>query len=247
GGEAPLITYNGETYNFAALKSTLEARGVTFTTRTDTEVILRGYDAWGIDVLKRLRGMFALGLWDHASKRLLLARDRLGIKPLYYFRGEGFLLFASEVRALLATGLVPKRLDHMALWQYLSYQSIPAPRTMVEGVRVLPPAHWMTVGPTGDLHEGSYWNMLDATSTPADMSPEEARRRVGDLLRDAVDAHMVSDVPVGAFLSGGIDSSAVVALMREAGHTPRTFSVGFDEDAFDESEHAKLRRANGRT
>jgi asparagine synthase (glutamine-hydrolysing) len=238
--QSSTITYNGEAYNFTSLKSALAARGATFTTRTDTEVILRGYDAWGIDVLKRLRGMFALALWDRTKRQMLLARDRLGIKPLYYFRGDGVFLFASEVRALLATGLVPKQLDRIALWQYLSYQSIPAPRTLVEGVRVLPPAQWMTVGHSGDINEGSYWNMLSATAEPVDLSPEEARRRVGDLLRDAVDAHMVSDVPVGAFLSGGIDSSAVVALMREGGHTPRTFSVGFDEDGFDESAHADL-------
>ena len=169
-------------------------------------------------------------LWDQAERRLLLARDRLGIKPLYYFRGDGFLLFASEVRALLATGLVPRRLDATALWQYLGYQSVPAPRTLVDGVQALRPGSWMTIGADGRRDEsdgtGTCW-------TPRRRRVDRVGRRgpaaVGDLLRDAVAAHMVSDVPVGAFLSGGIDSSAVVALMREAGHTPRTFSVGFDE------------------
>ena len=231
------ITYNGETYNFRELRKELERGGARFQTRSDTEVLLQAYDAWGPDLLTRLRGMFALALWDAAAKRLLLARDRLGIKPLYYYGGDGFFLFASEVRALLATDLVPRRLDPTALWQYLGYQSIPAPRTLVHGVRALEPGYWMTVALDGRQTRGAYWNML-ASSEAGDLSPAEARRRTGELLRESVAAHMVSDVPVGAFLSGGIDSSAVVALMREAGHTPRTFSVGFDERAFDESSHA---------
>jgi asparagine synthase (glutamine-hydrolysing) len=236
---SPCITYNGETYNFAHLKSRLETT-VRFSSKSDTEVILRGYDVWGIDVLKELRGIFAFGLWDERRQRLLIARDHLGIKPLYYYRGDGFLLFASEVRALLASELVPRRLDASALWQYLGCQAIPAPRTLVEGVRALEPGHWMTIGPTGDTAQGEYWNMLAAAREPNDMSPDEARRAVGDLLRDAVAANMVSDVAVGAFLSGGIDSSAVVALIRAAGFTPRTFSIGFADRAFDESAHAEL-------
>src|SRR5262245_51680563 len=155
-GGSPCITYNGETYNYSAIKSRLEADGSSFVSKTDTEVILRGYDTWGIDVLKQLRGIFAFGLWDEHRLQLLIARDRLGVKPLYYFRGDGFLLFASEVRALLATGLVPRRLDVTALWQYLGCQSIPAPRTLVEGVRALEPAHWMTVGPNGRVEQAEY-------------------------------------------------------------------------------------------
>jgi asparagine synthase (glutamine-hydrolysing) len=239
--DRPYVTYNGETYNFLELKSELERGGARFESRSDTEVLLRGYEAWGIDVVSRLRGMFAFGLWDPARRRLLLARDRFGIKPLYYFAGNGYLLFGSEVRALLATGLVPRRLDATAVWQYLGYQSIPAPRTLVEGVRMLEPGNWITVAADGARVQREYWNLLTgAGDRPCDVSPEIARRRVGDLLRESVTAHMVSDVPVGAFLSGGIDSSAVVALMREAGHCPQTFSVGFAERAFDESAHAAL-------
>ena len=237
----PCITYNGEAYNFLALKQELETRGDRFASRTDTEVLLRGYDAWGVDVLPRLRGMFAFGLWDQANRRLLLARDRLGIKPLYYFKADGVLLFASEIRALLATGLVPRKLDATALWQYLGYQSIPAPRTLVDGVRVLDAASWLLADETGRTSSGQYWNMLDRAAGPAPSAdPQEIRRTVGELLRDAVSSHLVSDVPVGAFLSGGIDSTAVVGLMREAGVTPRTFSVGFAERDFDESAHATL-------
>ncbi len=239
-GARPWIAYNGEAYNFATLRAELERHGASFTSHSDTEVLLRGYDAWGIDVLSRLRGMYAFGLWDAERSRLLIARDRLGIKPVYLYRGDGFLLFSSEVRALLATGLVPRTLDPTALWQYLGYQSVPAPRSMVAGVEMLEPASWLTLTGAGDVQTGRYWNMLDAAARPVDVSAAEARRRVGDMLRDAVSAHLVSDVPVGAFLSGGIDSSAVVALMREAGITPRTFSIGFTEQAFDESAHAAL-------
>src|SRR5262245_20715514 len=234
------ITYNGETYNFRELRSELEQSGARFHSRTDTEVLLHGYAAWGLDLLPRLRGMFAAALWDPCAKRLLLARDRLGIKPLFYYSGNGCLLCVSEVRALLATGLVPNRLDRTALWQYLGYQSIPAPRTLVQGIRALQPGHWMTVSAEGQQAHGAYWQMLAPHNAVIDVSPAEARRRTGELLRESVAAHMVSDVPVGAFLSGGIDSSAVVALMREAGHQPRTFSVGFDERPFDESSHAAV-------
>jgi asparagine synthase (glutamine-hydrolysing) len=240
-GRIGWVTYNGETYNFRELRRELEQAGARFHTRTDTEVLLRGYEAWGLDLLPRLRGMFAFALWDPSTKRVLLARDRLGIKPLYYYSGDGYLVFASEVRALLASNLVPRRLDRTAVWQYLGYQSIPAPRTLVEGVRALAPGHWLTVGLDGTQERRAYWQMLrPAPTQSADIAPVEAYQRTGELLRDAVAAHMVSDVPVGAFLSGGIDSSAVVALMREAGHQPRTFSIGFDESAFDESSHAAL-------
>jgi asparagine synthase (glutamine-hydrolysing) len=238
--DSTFITYNGESYHFADLRATLEREGAAFASGSDTEVLLRGYERWGIDILSRADGMFAFGVWDQRQQRLLLARDRLGIKPLYFFKGDGLFLFASEVRALLATDLVPRRLDRTALWQYLGSQSVPAPRTLVEGVRALPPARWMTVSGEGAIAEGEYWHMLDAASRPLDVSAPEARQRVRERLREAVAAHMVSDVPVAAFLSGGIDSSAIVALMRETGFTPRTFSIGFREQAFDEAPYAQI-------
>jgi asparagine synthase (glutamine-hydrolysing) len=238
--ESACITYNGETYNFGQLRTELERDGASFRSRSDTEVILRGYGTWGLDVLSRVRGMFAFGLWDAAQQRLLLARDRLGIKPLYYCAADGFFLFASEVRALLATGLVPRRINPVGLWHYLGYQSVPAPLTMIDGVSALEPGHWITVDARGRVASGEYWNMLTAACESTDPSPSDARRQTADLLREAVSSHLVSDVPVGAFLSGGIDSSAVVALIREAGHQPRTFSIGFKERAFDETEYADL-------
>src|SRR5262249_19195196 len=158
------------------------------------------------------------------SKQLVLARDRFGIKPLYYYQGDGMLAFASEVRALLASGLVPRRLDPIGLWQYLGYQSVPAPRTLVDGIRLLEPGTWMAVGAAGARTSQRYWNLLAKThAAPLEPSPQEAWRAVGTLLRESVAEHLVSDVPVGAFLSGGIDSSAIVALMHEAGRRPTTF------------------------
>ncbi len=237
---SPWVSFNGEIYNFGELRRALSHAGQPFTSQTDTEVILRGYQAWGADVVQRLRGMFAFALWDPAEGRLLVARDRLGIKPVYVYRGDGYALFASEVRALLASGLVPRRIDVTGLWQYLGYQAPAAPRTLVDGVRAMPPGSWLSLAGEGALSEGTYWRMLDSARRPLDVSEAEATRLVADRLRDAVATHLVSDVPVGAFLSGGIDSSAVVALMKEAGVVPRTFSVGFTEQQFDESRYAML-------
>jgi asparagine synthase (glutamine-hydrolysing) len=234
------ITCNGEVYNYRDLRQVLSSSLTPWTSRTDTEVVLRAYARWGKDCLDHLDGMFAFAIWDAQQKLLLLARDRLGIKPLYYYTGDGFLLFASEVRALSASGLVPPHLDPVAVWQYLTYQSIPAPRTLLQGVRALAPGSWLTVDLSGKVSEGRYWDPLQHASPAARTATEaESRRRVGALLRDAVASQLVSDVPLGAFLSGGIDSSAVVALMREAGQTPRTFSVVFPEKNYDEAQYAR--------
>ena len=234
------IAFNGEIYNFRELRERLDADPESWRSESDTEVILRAYERWGKDCLQHLRGMFAFALWDEARTELLIARDRLGIKPLYYFKGAGLFLFSSEVRALLASNLVPRKLDAVALWEYLGYQSVPAPRTLVEGVHALKPGCWMTVDAAGRVCEGSYWDLLENASHEAQTaSASESRRRVRQLLEEAIALHLVSDVPVGAFLSGGIDSSAIVALVREAGQTPRTFSVCFDESAYDENAYAR--------
>jgi asparagine synthase (glutamine-hydrolysing) len=235
------ITCNGEVYNYRELRQVLSPSSTPWTSRTDTEVVLRAYARWGKDCLDHLNGMFAFAIWDAQQKLLLLARDRLGIKPLYYYVGDGYFLFASEVRALLASGLVPPHLDPVAVWQYLTYQSIPAPRTLLQGVRALAPGSWLTVDLSGKVCEGRYWDPLQHASPAAPVATEsESRSRVGALLRDAVASQLVSDVPLGAFLSGGIDSSAVVALIREAGQTPRTFSVVFPEKNYDEAQYARL-------
>ena len=234
------ITFNGEIYNFRETRQRLDADPNAWRSESDTEVILRAYERWGRDCVEHLRGMFAFVIWDNARQELFIARDRLGIKPLYYYAAGGLFLFGSEVRTLLASNLVPRKLDALSLWQYLAYQSVPAPRTLIEGVHALKPGCWMVVDAAGQVSEGSYWDLLGNASTEArSSSKSESRRRVRELLEEAVALHLVSDVPVGAFLSGGIDSSAIVALVKEAGQTPRTFSVVFDESAYDENVYAR--------
>jgi asparagine synthase (glutamine-hydrolysing) len=234
------ITFNGEIYNYREVRKQLDADTDSWRSESDTEVILRAYERWGKDCLQRLRGMFAFALWDNERQELFIARDRLGIKPLYYYQAPGLFLFGSEVRSVLASDLVPRKLDTVALWEYLGYQSVPAPRTLVAGVKALRPGCWLSVDKTAQVSEGCYWDLLANASREAQTaSASESRRRVRELLEEAVALHLVSDVPVGAFLSGGIDSSAIVALVREAGRQPRTFSVVFDETKFDENVYAR--------
>ena len=234
------ITFNGEIYNFRELRQELQDIGEHFVSQSDTEIILRLYALYGIDGLHRLRGMFALALWDVQEQSLLLIRDRLGIKPLYYSVENGTLIFASEVRAILATDLVSRQIDPIALNEYLAYQSIPAPRTLIQGIQTLPPGNWLTIHASGQIQQQAYWDLLQNHSTEAHSADKPATvRQVGELLREATTLHLVSDVPVGVFLSGGIDSSAITALIREAGHTPYTFSVVFAESNFDESVYAR--------
>jgi asparagine synthase (glutamine-hydrolysing) len=239
------LAFNGEIYNFRRVRDELGDGGGPWSSDSDSEVILRAYARWGRACLERLRGMFAFAIYDRERRELFVARDRMGIKPLYYYRGEGFLIFASEVRALLSTGLVPRVLDTTSLQHYLAYQTVPAPRTMIEGVRMLPPGTWLTCDEAGSVQERRYWDPLENASAEAKHDTKaESRRRVAELLRESAALHLVSDVPVGAFLSGGIDSTAVAALMREAGHTPRTFSVVFTEEAYDEAPFARKAAAH---
>jgi asparagine synthase (glutamine-hydrolysing) len=234
------ITFNGEIYNYRQLRQELSADGRPWQSQTDTEVILRAYARWGRECVDHLRGMFAFGIWDAHRRELFLARDRLGIKPLYVYSSEREFVFASEVRALLASGLVPRRLDTESLRQYLAYQCAPADRTLVEGVRTVPPGTCLRVDVGNHVESWRYWDLLANASTEASADgPRERRGRVRELLRESVELHLVSDVPVGVFLSGGIDSSALVGLVREAGHMPHTFSVGFAERGLDETPRAR--------
>jgi len=244
------VVFNGEIYNFRALRRDLERRGHTFASRGDTEVLLRSYAAEGLDAVARWRGMFACVIWDASARTLHLVRDRLGIKPLYYYRDGARLLFASEVRALLASGRVPLRLNREALATYLAFGSVQEPLTLVAGVYALQPGHTLTLA-TGDLCEREYWDAalaagggdgaVSSLATGAAGTKTEAGTEAAllEVLRDAVGAHLVSDAPLGAFLSGGIDSGVVAALAREM--LPRrahTFCVGFASGALDESEAA---------
>jgi len=230
------ITYNGEVFNFRALRRDMEASGRSFHSESDTEVLLAGLGARGVDDVKNWRGMFALGWWDAGRKRLVLVRDRLGIKPLYYyFDGETFI-FASEVRALLATGLVPRRMSRAALESYLAYGSVEQPLTIIESVYSVLPGHSLSFE-NGHIESEPYWEIR---TDSIGQRTEEAGDEIGELLAESVRLRLVSDVPVGVFLSGGIDSSAVVALLRRAtAGTLESFSVCFREEEFSERDYAE--------
>lgn len=240
------IAYNGEIYNADELRGELERLGYTFRSRSDTEVILHGYEAWGEDVVQRLRGMFAFGVLTvqpgtGAVRRLFLARDRLGIKPLYYAEAPGGLVFASELQALQRFGLVGRAISAVGLVGYLMFGAVPSPWTIYDGVWALPPATTLT-WQDGQAELRRYWSLPHATV--ARCSYADAVAQVRALLEDAVRTHMVSDVPLGAFLSGGLDSSAVVALMRQAtSGVIRTCSMIFEESAYSEALYARVMAA----
>jgi asparagine synthase (glutamine-hydrolysing) len=240
------ITFNGEIYNFHEIRRDLEALGESFRSSCDTEVVLKAHRRWGIDCVKRFRGIFALAVWDPRVRAVHLARDQMGIKPLYWTllrdreTGEDVVLFASEVRALLASGAVPRRLDPAAVASYLWQGFVVGPHTIIEGVQLLPAASILTVeaGDRADrqncLALRQYWQLPSSTdrkTTVADLRSE---------LVNAVKMQLVSDVPLGVFLSGGIDSSAVAALASEVvAEELHTFTIGFEEDAYDESRYAR--------
>src|ERR1700704_868077 len=237
------IAYNGEVFNFHELRERLEGQGVQFSSHSDTEVILKAYVAYGENCLEHLRGMFAFAIWDNAAQKLFIARDRLGKKPLYYFIGEGFLFFASEVRALLATALIPRKINQDAVEQFLSFGSVSDPQTMVNGVMALQAGSHMTVG-NGTVAIHKYWDpagFAAANHATKRVEESEAIAKLEPLLTEAISLRMVSDVPVGVFLSGGIDSSALVAIL--AGHLKQkinTFSVVFKEGDYSEAEFSTL-------
>ena len=231
------ITYNGEIYNYRTLRAELIAAGHSFRTQTDTEVILHLYEEYGPGCLDRLRGMFAFAIWDRRRRRLFAARDRFGQKPFYYVEQGGKLIFASEIKGLLAHPDVPTEPEPAAVDYYLSLRFIPPPLTMLRGVRKLAARHWL-VWENGTLTTEPYWELrFRETGRRSDRDwIAELSERVGDAVR----SHLVSDVPVGAFLSGGIDSSIVIAAMAQVADEPiQTFSVGSDVVSFDETPYAR--------
>src|ERR1043166_8554143 len=231
------IVFNGEIYNYRELRKQLEDLGHHFETNSDTEAIVHAYDQYGTDCPKYLRGMFAFAIWDTRTHSLFLARDRVGKKPLLYARLPGQLIFASEFNALLQHPDVSRDIDYEAIHHYLSFMCVPAPLTAYQAIRKLEPGHWL-LWRDGELKTERYWQ-LDF-SKKIKISEEEAGERVVDLLREAVRIRLMSEVPLGAFLSGGIDSSAVVALMaQESSEKVKTFSIGFEEQDFSELHHAK--------
>jgi len=233
------IVFNGEVYNFPELRRDLQSRGVRFVSDSDTEVLLYGYREWGEQVVDRLVGMYAFAIWDAKNDQLFLARDRAGEKPLYYANGTWGFAFASEVGALTELPDVNTEIDPEALSLYLQYQYVPAPYSIYRGARKLLPGHAMRVQ-RGCVETWRYWDPVPVAAGPRlVISKADATTELESLLRTAVRGQMIADVPLGAFLSGGIDSTAIVSMMVELSTIPvRTFTVGFDDPAFDESKHA---------
>ena len=249
GGHQPMsnedntiwIVFNGEIYNHGDLRRELEGKGHIYKTRSDTETILHGYEEWGEEVVHRLRGMFAFAIWDEHQKRLFLARDRIGIKPLYYTWQRGNFVFGSEIKAILAMPGVERDVEPEALFHYLTLSATPAPLTMFRGIKKLAPGHTLTVGFDGKSRSCQYWDPIFADNILGKMSEVDIVERLRELLRESIRLRMMSDVPFGVFLSGGVDSSLNVALMSELMDRPvDTFSVAIRGDNFsDERSQAK--------
>ena len=234
------LIYNGELYNFKAIRAELETLGTVFTSQSDTEVLLRAWQQWGEACLQRLVGMFAFAIWDTCKRRIFLARDQVGIKPLYYgFTTTGDLVFASELKGVLAHPGVERQLDPQALEDYLALGYVPDPKSIYRSIRKLPPGHWLSwsAGEPEPVPR-QYWDVSFHRGTAA--TADEAIAQLRRLLDSAVESQMISDVPLGAFLSGGVDSSAVVASMGRVSQQPvRTCSIGFDHGGFDETVYAR--------
>jgi asparagine synthase (glutamine-hydrolysing) len=233
------MVFNGEVYNFAAVRSELEALGHRFRSSGDSEVVLAAYQQWGVAAAERFIGMFAIAFWNERERRLVLLRDRMGVKPLYYAWDGRSFWFGSELKALRAFSAWHPEVDRDALGEYLQFGYVSAPRSIYRGVSKLLPGHWLELGEVGEPVARRYW-APPAEGATLDMPEEELERRLEALLLEAFRYRMVSDVPVGVFLSGGIDSTLVAALLKRYGlGEVRTFTIGFDDERFDESRHAK--------
>ena len=235
------IVYNGEVYNFLELRRELEDKGYIFHTQTDTEVLIYLYKEYGKDFVHKLRGMFAFGIWDENRKELFLVRDRIGIKPLYYTSCNGQFIFASEIKAILEHPDVKREVDEDAFYHYLSFLTTPAPTTLFKGIYKLPAGYSLTVDESGNINPKEYWDVFDNV-TPLNGKPESFyTESILEILRESVKYRMVSDVPVGVFLSGGLDSSTNTALFSEFSSEPvKTFSIGFKgQESYNEFQYAR--------
>jgi asparagine synthase (glutamine-hydrolysing) len=250
GGHQPMhnedstvwVVQNGEIYNHLELRKLLIAAGHSFNTQSDTEVLVHGYEQWGGEMVERLNGMFAFAVLDRRNGAVLLARDRMGIKPLHYAIDGGRLVFASELKALLRDPALRKGVDPVALDDYLAHEFVPSPGSIVRGVSKLQPGHTLTWSVADSTHKvRRYWSpRLNLDGRNPRIAIEEECENLRSVLRESVRKEMISDVPLGVFLSGGIDSSAVAAMMTQLGGEVKSFSVGFADRSFDESEHARL-------
>jgi asparagine synthase (glutamine-hydrolysing) len=233
-----VMVFNGEVYNYEEVKNSIH--DYSFRTTSDTEALIAAYAKWGADCVKHFRGMFAFAIWDKEKKELFVCRDRMGVKPFYYFIDKDKFLFSSEVRSILASGLVKKEINRKALIEYFSYQSVSFPFSIIDGISQLEAGSWMLIK-DGNIEKKMYW---DLTETKKDFDFSDKKRtqqHIRELMLQSVQRRLVSDVPVGAFLSGGIDSSIVVGLMAEASSSrPNTFNISFDEEEFDESPYADI-------
>ncbi|MDD3877767.1 MAG: asparagine synthase (glutamine-hydrolyzing) [Bacteroidales bacterium] len=226
------LSVNGEIYNYKELRKTLIEKGHVFKSESDSEVILHGYEEWGVDVLQHLKGMFAFGLWDEKKKTLLLARDRFGIKPLYYYRGKDSFIFASEIKAIVKDNSIIRQLNYQSFADFFVYRYVPSPHSIWENIYKLPPAHYLVIEDNVIGEVKPYWNLKSEQIT---LSEKEAVEKTHELLINAVKTHIQSEVPIGSFLSGGYDSSALVYYMSLLHYPTSTFAIGFD--SWKESEH----------
>lgn len=237
-----VVNFNGEIYNFKEIRKELEDKGYSFTSWSDTEVILKGYDCWGMDVVKKFIGMFAIALYDRGKGKLMLIRDRAGVKPLYFYREDDVLLFGSELKAFFQHPSFKKKIDVDSLALFLQYSYIPAPHSIFNNTSKILPGHYLTINlRTRQQELTKYWDVFDHYNKPKlDLSDQEAIEHTDGLLKKAYEYRMVSDVPVGLFLSGGYDSSSVAALLQ-TGRTEKlkTFTIGFHENEFNEAPEAK--------
>lgn len=244
GGSQPIYNedrsvwtvFNGEIYNFPELRKTLEYKGHRFNSHTDTEVIVHAYEEYGSEFSSRLNGMFAIALHDRKNKKIILSRDHIGIKPFYYYASKDFIVFGSEIKSLLASGLIKKELNIDALAEFLSWEYIPGRGTLLSGVKKLEPGHYIEIDlENPNIEPREYWDIAAGNGADENLSDEDWEALVDEQLRKSVNMQMISDVPLGAFLSGGVDSSLIVASMGEA----KTFSIGFDDPSYNELEWAK--------
>lgn len=230
------LTFNGEIYNHRDLRADLENRGHRFSSATDSEVLLHGFEEWGRAVLDRVKGMFAFAIYDNEAGSLFLARDRFGIKPLYYHAGRDFFIFASELKAIRAHPEVPQELDYSSVCDFFTYRYVPSPKSILRGVKKLEPAHYLTLSRDFSVGGGRYYELKSGNAAPPE---SQAVERVGSLLSDAVKCHVDADVKVGSFLSGGYDSSALLLYQKRLGYEPAAFALGFE--GWEKSEHFAAR------